>query len=439
MTPIRLYNSSRTGAVRYWQVSIDKHILTFEHGQENTTNPIITTWKGSYKNKGKANEVTPEQDAQNEMERSILGKERKGYSVTHPSLLKSADVMDCPEKLRFYKPLAKITPQAEKMIVEGNPIVTRKYDGEMMVIKVDDGAVQIFSRTMLPTHHVDKQSWNDRFPWVVNAFRNLKGQHIFTGEMVKNLYGPDDRKYVARVLKSKTEKAITLQTDDTWLKYIIWDWPVRDGVKNTHNYNDRLTLIDKLVDDLQFKQQTRMNNVERPEIIFDASHKNRPKDAASFIESLKKESEFLGWEGFILADGDDNYADKLYNFRGKTDRPKTFCKIKPIYEDDFVAFWNPEEGQGTYGKGRHNGLFGSAALYQYDSNGKPVYICDCGGGFDDSFREEAKKADFPIVMQIKYEARTYISNGADTNALQFPRMMHIRTDKEIEECVNEQL
>ena len=435
MTPIKLYNTSRTGATRYWQVHREEHILHIEYGQDGGK-ATTTTYTGKGKNIGKANEITPEDDAQNEMERLVLSKERKGYTG---SLVKSAaNVMDCPEELRFYKPLAKITPQAEKMIVEGNPIVTRKYDGEMMVIKVDNGAVQIFSRTMLPTHHVDKQSWNERFPAIVKTFSGLEGQHIFTGEMVKDPYGPDDRKHVARVLKSKTKKAIEVQQQDGWLRYIIWDWPVIYGKKNTETYQKRLSAIDDLLEQLPDVNE-KPYWVERPEIFFDSKCSQRPKDAKSFIESFKRESEFLGHEGFILADGDENYADNLYNFRGKTDRPKTFCKIKPIYEDDFVAFWDPENGQGTYGRGRHEGQLGSVALYQYNTKGEPVYICDCGTGFDDDMREDGRQEDFPMVFQIKYEARTYISNGADTNALQFPRLMHIRPDKGIEECINEQL
>jgi ATP-dependent DNA ligase len=440
MMPIKLYNSSRTGAVRYWKVSIDKCILTFEYGQENTINPIVSTWKGSYKNKGKANEVTPEEDALKEMNRIVLGKERKGYSLTHPSLVKNVDVMDCPEKLRFYKPLAKITKQAEDLILNGNPIITRKYDGEMMVIKVDNGEVQIFSRTMLPTHHLEDTPWAVRFPQLVKAFSKVRGSHIFTGEVVSSCKtgAKDERWLVAAVLKSKTPKALAEQVEHGTLDYIIWDWPVKDGQKNTDTYGERITSIYALTNPQgDLGQQT---CVAPPAVYHNGKSSGlKPKSVEKFLDTYKKFSETLSYEGFILADGDDNYSDKLYNFRGKTDRPKTFCKIKPIYEDDFVAFWDPEEGEGAYGKGRHDGLLGSVAIYQYDRNGDLVYICDCGGGFDDDIRKEARKEDFPMVMQIKYDSRTYKSSGADTNALQFPRMMMVRTDKLIEECINEQL
>ena len=430
MTPTKLYNESRTGAVRYWQIHREDHILHIEYGQDGGK-PTTTKYVGKVRNEGRSNEVSPEQDAQNEMERLILSKERKGYTS---SLVKSSvNVMDCPEELRFYKPLAKITPEAEHLLLHGNPIITRKYDGEMMVIKIDNGDVQIFSRTMLPTHHVDKESWNKRFPKIVEAFSGLEGQHIFTGEMVKELQGPDDRKHVARVLKSKTEKSIEVQEQDGWLKYVIWDWPVIEGTKNTDAYGERLRYIEDLV------EQLNGNCVGSPDIIYGPTSDPRPEDPSKFIESFHKEAEYLGWEGFILADGDDNYADKIYNFRGKTDRPKTFCKIKPIYEDDFIAIWDPENGEGTYGRGRHEGMIGSVALYQYNNDGEAVYICDCGSGLDDDSRQDGRPEDFPMVWQVRYESRTYISNGADTNALQFPRLMHIRTDKDIEECVNEQL
>ena len=435
-----LFNVSRTGAVRYWSISIDKHILTIEYGQEGTNQPVTTTYTGKLKNAGKANEITAENDALNEMERLILSKTRKGYRPGR-SLIENTNDVDfdsIPVNLRFYKPQSKVTKQAEDMVVNGNPIVTRKYDGEMMVVVCNDGDVQIFSRTMLPTHHVDKQSWNDRFPSIVEAFSGLEGQHIFTGEMVKDPYGPDDRKHVARVLKSKTEKAIEVQQQDGWLRYIIWDWPVIYGKKNTETYQKRLSTIDDLVEQLPDVNE-KPYWVERPEIFFDSKCTQRPTDAKSFIESFKQEAEKLGLEGFVLADGDATYADKLYNFRGKTDRPKTFCKIKPVYEDDFIAYWDPEAGDGTYGRGKAEGLLGSVALYQLDKDDELVYICDCGGGFNDAFREEARKEDFPLVMEVMYESRTYTSKGSDTNALQFPRMVRTRHDKTIEECINEHL
>ena len=433
MTPIKLYNESRTGAVRYWQIHREDHILHIEYGQDGGK-ATTTTYVGMAKNAGKANEVCPEEDAHNEMLRLILSKERSGYTS---SLLKNeASVMDCPEELRFYKPLAEVTTEAKNLIINGNPIITRKYDGEMMVIKVDDGDVQIFSRTMLPTHHVDKRSWNERFPKIVEAFSSLEGQHIFTGEMVKDPFGPDDRKHVASVLKSKTEKAIEVQEQDGWLRYVIWDWPVIYGKKNTSTYETRiLKQIVDLVEQIPGGQEW----VSSPDVIYCIDNPSRADDAESFLQGLKEEAEYLGWEGYILADGDDNYADKIYNFRGKTDRPKTFCKIKPVYEDDFVAFYDPDNGIGSYGRGRHEGKIGSVALYQYDSDGNPVYICDCGSGIGDDAREDGRPEDFPMVWQVKYESRTYKSNGADTNALQFPRLMHIRTDKLIEECINEQL
>lgn len=440
---IKLYNTDRNGTDRYWYIHRDKDTLFIEYGQVGTEKACTTSWLGVAKNVGRSNEISAEQDAQNELERLVLSKEREGYTS---SLLKSEDnVMDCPEQLRFYKPLAEITEEAINLIVTGNPIITRKYDGEMMVIKVNNGwtdtgktvwasDVQIFSRTMLSTHHVDKRSWNERFPNIVEAFSSIEGQHIFTGEMVKDIQGPDDRKHVASVLKSKTEKAIEVQTKDGWLQYVIWDWPVMYGQKNVNTYGTRLQYVIDLVEQLPANK-----SVGSPTIVYDANSPARTADAKSFIESLKEEAEYAGWEGFILADGDDSYADKIYNFRGKTDRPKTFCKIKPVYEDDFVAMWAPEDGYGTYGKGRHEGKIGAVALFQYNSNGDLIYICDCGSGIDDDARTDGRSEDFPMVWQVKYESRTYQSNGADTNALQFPRLMLIRTDKQIEECINEQL
>ena len=436
-----LFNVSRTGAVRYWSISIDKHILTIEYGQEGTNQPITTTYVGKLKNAGKANEITAEDDALNEMERLILSKERKGYRPGR-SLIENTNDVDfdnIPVNLRFYKPQSKITKQAEDMIVNGNPIVTRKYNGEMMVVVCNNGEVQIFSRTMLPNHHREEGiPWTDRFPHLVNAFSNVTGKHIFTGEVVyDNAPGAKDGRWlVATVLKSKTEKAIREQMENKLLDYVIWDWPVKDGSKNLDTYGHRLKDIYTLCNSGDL---CRYACVSPPSVLYNGTGKKLSTTPEKFVKQYKESAELLGYEGFILADGDDNYADKLYNFRGKTDRPKTFCKIKPIYEDDFVAYWDPEAGDGTYGRGKAEGLLGSVALYQLDKDGELVYICDCGGGFSDAFRKEVRKEDFPLVMEVMYESRTYTSKGANTNALEFPRMVRTRHDKAIEECINEQL
>ena len=102
MTPIKLYNKSRTGAVRYWQIHRVKDTLFIKYGQEGGK-ATATTYIGKVRNSGKSNEVSSEDDAENEMNRLILSKKRKGYANSLSTA--SVDVMSCPLKLRFYKRL----------------------------------------------------------------------------------------------------------------------------------------------------------------------------------------------------------------------------------------------------------------------------------------------------------------------------------------------
>jgi hypothetical protein len=43
------------------------------------------------------------------------------------------------------------------------------------------------------------------------------------------------------------------------------------------------------------------------------------------------------------------------------------------------------------------------------------------------------------VWQIEYTGRRYISQGDESNALDFPRYIRSRDDKRPSECINEEL
>ncbi len=145
-----------------------------------------------------------------------------------------------------------------------------------------------------------------------------------------------------------------------------------------------------------------------------------------------------GWEGLVVRWVHDDTP--LYSLTGKVQRSKYCAKLKPEFEDDFIAKWDPDNGEGEWGNGRYTGCFGSANLYQIDSSGNEVFICKCGNGVDEDFIFD--NSDFhhwPKVLKIKYNARTYISKGGKTNALQFPRVVEVREDKSAEECINDEL
>jgi len=185
-----------------------------------------------------------------------------------------------------------------------------------------------------------------------------------------------------------------------------------------------------------------------PITVYDGQDFESPEQA---IDWAKKH----GIEGFVIVDPNGVYEDKGWSLKGKPDRPGRFCaKLKPKYEDDFVLLWEPEKKWGTWGKGRHefdkpvklpdgrtvkHGGIGSVGLFQYNTAGELIYICDCSSGMDYEFQAQLHKSHFPFVAQIEYTERTYISDGDDTNALKFPVFLRTREDKKTGECINARL
>ena len=422
------FNTSRTGATRVWRIVVSGDAIHTEFGQLDGKMQQITDY-GSVKNEGRSNEISAKQDAQNLAERMILEKTRKGYTEDTPD--QSESRLDpfapggLPEQLSFYKPKNSMSAKMTEMVKRGVAWVVRKYDGEMMVIvKNLQGKVEIYSRRMLKTHHLEPdRRWVDRFEHIAREIRTntcIPPGTVLLGEMVADYY-TDDRWHVAQVIKSKTDKANRLQQERP-LSYVIWDvawWEGRQLLSETE-LRFRLDHADLCAGKW----------VKSAECIAEYSG----------VSGLMETASMNGWEGFVVVDPYSTYGDRAYNLRGKPDRPAGCCKLKPVFEDDFLALWAPSEGIGSYGRGRNTGKLGSVELYQYDSDGEPVYICDMGNGWTKEFIQKNSTEDcWPKVVQVKYESRTYVSRGDKTNALQFPRFVSERLDKDMEECINPEL
>ena len=426
------YNTSRTGATRVWSISVDGHSIHTEFGQLNGKMQSVTDY-GTAKNVGRSNEISAEEDAQNLAERMILEKTRKGY--TEDGRGHSEDWLnpfdgDLPENLSFYKPNNSMSVRMTKMVEAGTAWALRKYDGEMMVIvKTPDNFVDIYSRRMLKTHHLEEVPWRVRFAHIADEIErndDIPGGTILLGEMVGPDPDEDNRWPVAQVLKSKTSKALRLQENSGRLNYIVWDvaWWGGHQLLGEMEFRFRLDHADLCAD--------RSTYLYSPTCFLEGDYEG--------IDGLLKIAERCGWEGFVVVDPYSTYGDKAYNLRGKPDRPAGCCKLKPVFEDDFIAFFNPEEGVGSYGRGRNTGKLGSVELYQYNENGDLVYVCDMGNGWTQKFIDDNSAPEcWPKVIQAKYDSRTYISKGDKTNALQFPRFVAEREDKIAEECINPEL
>jgi ATP-dependent DNA ligase len=461
------HNKARTGKTRVWRIEVQGDQVITEYGElggkmQRTTDTALA------KNVGRSNEVSAEEAAVQQMERTILLKTRKGYrEVGEEERENEIDFYDLPENLCFYKPDNSLSKTLLKMVEDGTCWFARKRDGEMMVIVLTDDQPEIYSRRMLKSHHLEPdKTWADRFGHILleldERYPDIPPGTILLGEMVA---GPevDNRWHVASCLKTKTEEAIRRQQEDGPLHFYCWDiafWEEEDWA-STMTVGDRYAAIHSLFKKGEFIRPVdwlEIDEIEDGLVSFWESVEGTPeahewagefdKADGNNREKAMLYSKILDWEGWVVVDPNGVFGDRAYNFRGKPDRPGKFSgKLKPEFEDDFIALWDPDntEGLGEYGKwgrGKRQGQVGSVELYQYDSRGNMVYICDCGGGIikTDDFAENFSDPElYPMVLKVLYTSRTYTSDGEKTNALQFPRVVEIRTDKDADECINERL
>ena len=401
-------------------------------------------------NHGKANYKAPEVYAL-ERAREMTRKrvEYEGYrefvhtgttgAFLDPIIEGQIDFDDLAPSLSFYKPDNTMGAGITKLAQNRGVLYTRKRNGMMKVFCCNSrGELNIYSRRMLRQHDDEVGSdftWDDRFPHLIHAIqRHLPPKTILLGELVVEeeqgrSQWPKERFDLAQsYIKSLTPKAVKdMEESGLWPFFYCWDvafWAGEDLVK-TRPVEDRfgmITNLGALVNSEHF----------RPLSIL-------PFESPEQAELFAKEN---GWEGFVVVDPKGIYGDKAYNFKGKPDRPGKFCaKLKPSFEDDFVAIWDPDKGYGERStKASRSGGIKSVGLYQYNKAGELVFIANCNSGLTDEFlNENADPSLYPQVWKVEYKGRRYISDGDDSNALDFPTFIEARTDKRPAECMNERL
>jgi len=439
---------SRTGKSRVWTIEVVGRFIRTSYGEAGGKMQFVED-EGQRKNVGRANEVTPEQDALYLAGRMILEKTRNGYVEEGTERATSIDWNSTlPTNLRFYKPDNTLSGALEKKLEAKLAWLGRKRDGEcLVVVKGPDGRVDVYSRTMLRSHHLEigQYEWRDRMPQLAEEVEKndeIPPCTILLGDLVGD--PKDDTRWsIASFMKSLTPEALN---DMPPPFFYCWDIPFWDGADlvSKASISQRYELIWDV-----FGHAWNGMSWVLPVEVMEPQQLLRLFPAAAgetVAEVAQRASKKWKWEGWVVVDPPGVYGDRAYNFRGKTDRPGKFCgKLKPAYEDDFVAKFDPNnirgEGvQGKWGSGNNRGMVGAVSLYQYNSKGELIYICECGGGIDDLFREKfSDPADYPLVLKVEYTSRTYKSEGEKTDALTYPRVLDVRLDKGLSECINPRL
>ena len=466
------------------QVQGRKHILTWAIRVEGATE---TTWYGvlngqlqttsnTYKgvNVGKANEVTDTEYALDRAERKILMKRREGYvefcngqPIEEPSQDAIVPGRPLPRNVCFYKPDNTVGAGMLKKIREGRAVFTRKRDGLMHVIRTTEDEVEIYSRRMMRSLDKEpKRTWEERFPHLYEEVLTLllngtiPPHSLLLGDLIVDRKGKDDFEHVESITKSLTPKALKDQEAEGYASFYVWDiafWGGEDVI-STRTVAERYGTITESFKGsewvLPIDVWTPAQIWEEGMAAFATLHSAVPiKPKTTFPTAVfhTAEGELTipleglaialavqrDWEGWVVVDPRGIYGDRAYTFRGHPDRPGAFCsKLKPVFELDAIAYWDPDRGIGTWGTGKNQGQVGSLALFQLNSNYEEVYLCDVGSGLSDERRIElANPALYPLVVKVLYNRRTFISRGDKTNALTIPRFVAVRDDKDPEECV----
>lgn len=449
---------SRAAAGREWSIWVDGNAVIYRWGYVGGAIQEASE-KCQPVNVGKKNEISAENYAMYRAKDMIRKKVWEGYREIDAAgqyydtpASTEIDFNNLPLNLSFYKPDNTMGTAITKKAETGAVWYSRKRNGLMYVLCKGSDTPHLYSRKMLRKQDDEQNqpwTWDERFPHIIKAAeRMMPPNSILLGELVMDNNGQDDFASIQRVTKSLLPQALELQEQLGKARFYIWDVAFWNGVDlvKTAPVRVRYEMIDNMLGNPAMDVEwTALLPVEYT--------------ISSTVEDMVYHAKVKGWEGLVVVDPDGVYGDKGYNFKGKPDRPAAVCaKLKPNYEDDFIAMWNPEqklssiEGAVIYPKAK-NATIGerstkdrygegikSVALFQYNLKGELVYISNVSSGLTERMKTDwAKPEMFPMVWKIEYKGRRYVSEGEETNALDFAAFIEVRTDKSISECVNNEL
>lgn len=455
-----LQDKGRTSKPQLWEVTCVENTVQVMWGQvDGAMQQTVQEFEAV--NVGKKNEKSPNEVAQEWMDRQILLRTRKGYVEvdvkTNKPLVEestgSISFMRLPENLRFFKPLNSMNAHVQKLINKHDAMFLRKRDGMMHVISVDEHRYpRLYSSTMAICHKDEPDTpWMERYPHLEQELKRvgLPPNTILLGEMTTTVdgggacdmgYAKDNFEYVGSVVKSLTPRALRQQSvhaPESYgpLGFCCWDIAFWDGAPWIQEVRaeERFNRIAELT--------AKRKHFTMPEILtydsddgFHVVSSEGPDQHFELEDDFEKDlvgfARDRGWEGYVVVDPDAAYGDRAFNFHGKAERPKFVAKLKPLLEADFVVIWDPDNGVGERGKGKKKKGVGSVMAHLYDPDtGDLVPICKVGGGLSD--KDVIQFADpklYPRVWQIEF------SEWTPKGALRFPRFVRDREDKPLEEC-----
>jgi len=449
---MREFRQRNSKAERYWVIDINKRTVTTAWGaivkdgshKEHGTTKDIANGKGKAGTKGYVN---AEENAIFLYERQIRKKLEEGYvelnSLGEALLGESAAEIDhggfLPKNLAFSKPNNTISEgKIAKLDEAGVLLYTRKVNGMCVIAHVRvDGSINLYTRRM--------DMITLKFPHLCEALKRLRippnSILLFEAYMGEG-NSKKDFKLVSKIMNADDDKAINRQIEDGWAKFYLFRVPILDGQHLESKYDNEACLL------------TIENAFTDMFMEYEHINPSAPYSAGKFLSCIQVMRmpyakaltmiQETGWEGFVVYVKNATIGGQSYRFTGKPERPPSCFKLKTAEEDDFIAYFSPDEGtkeapQGTWGTGKNMGRVGTLSLYQLNEAGDEVYCGNVGTGLTDLNREEMLTWKWPKCVQIEFEERFYIKGGDDSNKLQLPRYKGVREDKSVEECINPEL
>jgi ATP-dependent DNA ligase len=459
-----LQDKGRTGKLQVWEIQHTDNSVLCRWGQlDGAMQETVQTFEAL--NVGKSNEKSPHDVAKKACEDLIKKKSKSGYFEVNTKtnkpiakVLKAEFDFNDPHmnstNFKVFKPQSSASAYMQKLMDSKEALFTRKRDGYMHYLIVDDdGVADLYSSNMALTHEKEPNiPLIERFPGIQDNLQKLEllPRTMLVGEICTSALHPycddlghavDDFQYVGAVLKSLTPRALELQDEKGHLAFCIWDVVFCEGepwVKQLPA-KERFDILREMVSDPSITALTVPDLVELKMggfVVTSADGEDLeleyddPNNPVNDIVNWAKERR---WEGFVVVDPDAVYGDKAWSFRGKNDRPKELCKLKPDIDVDVIVYWDPKKKLGEMGKGKHSGQVGSVAAFLWDGE-QEIPVGKIGTGItDEQTKKFANPKLYPMVWQITAKGWT------DGGKLRHGSLVRVRDDKKPDECGTEQM
>lgn len=299
-------------------------------------------------------------------------------------------------------------------IIKDDPevIVTHKFDGQRVILRVEDGNVKMFSRNgKVYTGLKDLEKEASMLPdgaYDGELLKLIDGTIIDTSRMpstslCKKIYCPKN----AEELFSETVSIVNSKDEDKkGIAVFLFDMIPLENFDNKIQYDVSTDVRKEKLETVL--SMFKFNYIKYANILYSG------KFDQTVIKKMLDEMVLLGQEGLMM-----NYKDAPYEFK----RTNKLIKVKQVYTAD-VRIVGFEEGTG-----RNKGKLG--ALLVKTPQGVEVKV---GSGLTDFYREEIWNKQAGYIGTICEIAFTTLSTSKDSDLynLRIPRFVRFRPEKDEE-------